>query len=124
MRRDPWRDSCPDFPDLMTRLSRLKLLARICNLGLNREAARRLARFIPDFTDLMTRLSRFKLSRLCTLGLNADAAQPLARLMSRISRPYLKTFQTQTLGANVHFGSKCGCGATLGATHVQTLQTL
>ena len=46
MRRDPWGDSCPDFPDLMTRLSTLKLLARICNLGLNPEAARPLERFL------------------------------------------------------------------------------
>ena len=80
MRRDPWLDSCPDFPDLMTRLSRLKLLARICNLGLN-----------------------------------PDAARPLARLMSRLSRPYVQTFPTQTLGANLQFGSKSGCGATRGA---------
>ena len=29
MRRDPWRDSCTDFPDLMSRLSRLKLSARL-----------------------------------------------------------------------------------------------
>ena len=89
MRRDPWADSCPDFPDLMTRLSTLKLLARICNLGLN-----------------------------------PDAARPLARLMSRLSRPYVQTFQTQTVGENLQFGTKSGCGATLGATHVQTFQTL
>ena len=37
MRRDPWRDSCPEFPDLM---SRLKLAARLCNLGLNPDEAR------------------------------------------------------------------------------------
>ena len=78
MRRDPWRDSCPDFPDLMSRLSRLELLARICNLSVN-----------------------------------PDAARPVGRFMSRLSRPYDKTFNTQTLGANVQFGSKSGCSATL-----------
>ena len=89
MRRDPWRDSCPNLPDLMSRFSRLKLSAR-----------------------------------LCTLGLNQDAAQPLARLVSRFSRPYIQTFQTQTLGMTLRFGSKSGCCATLGATHVQIFQTL
>ena len=89
MQRDPWRDSCPGFPELMTRLSRLKLAARLHNLGLN-----------------------------------ADVARPLARLMPRLSRPYVQTFQTRKLGANLQFGSKYGCGATIGASHVQTLQTL
>ena len=88
MRRDPWCDSCPEFSDLMSRHSRLKLSARLRNLGLN-----------------------------------PDAARPLARLTSRLSRLYVKTFQTQTLGATVQFGSKSGCGATLGATHVQNFQT-
>ena len=107
MRRDPWRDSSPHYPDLMSRLSRLKLSARLCNLGLNPDAARPLWR-------LMSRLSRLKLSaRLCNLGLNPDAARPLARLMSTLSRPYVQTFQTQTLGATMQFGSKCGCGATM-----------
>ena len=46
----------------------------------------------------------------------------LARLMSRLSRPYVQTFQTQTPGATRQFGSKSGCGATLDATHVQTFQ--
>ena len=87
--RDPRHDSCPDFPDLLPRLSRLKPSARLCNLGLN-----------------------------------PDAARPLARLMSRLSRPYVQTFQIQTLGATMQFGSDSGCGATLGATHVQTFQTL
>ena len=49
MRRGPWRDSCPDFPDRMTRLSKLKLSARLCNLGLNPDAARPLARFMSRF---------------------------------------------------------------------------
>ena len=89
MRRGPWRDSCPDFPDRMTRLSKLELSARLCNLGLN-----------------------------------PDAARPLARFMSRFSRPYVQTFQNQTLAANMQFGSKSGWGATLGATLVQNLQTL
>ena len=85
----PWHDSCPDFPDLVSRLSRLKLSAR-----------------------------------LCILGLNPDAARPLVRLMSRHSRPYVQTFQTQTLGATLQFGSKSGYIATIGAFHVQTSQTL
>ena len=46
MRREPWRDSCPNFPDLMSRLSRLKISARLCNLGLNPDAAQRLARLM------------------------------------------------------------------------------
>ena len=76
----------------------------------------------------MSRFSRLKLSaRLCNLDLNPDAARPLARLMYRLSRPYVQIFQTQTRGATMQFGSKSGCGATLGttlgATHVQTFQT-
>ena len=126
MQRDPWRDSCIDFPDLMTRLSRFKLSARLSHLDLYPDAVRPLARdSCPDFPDLMTRLSRFKLSeRLCNLGLKLEAAQPLARLMSRLSRPYVQTFPTQTLGANLQIGSKLGCGATLGATFSQIFQTL
>ena len=89
MRRDYWRDPCPDFPDLMSRLSRLKRSARLCNLDLN-----------------------------------PDAAQTLARLMSRLPRLYVQTFQNETLGASVQFGSISGCGATLGAIFVQTFQTL
>ena len=89
MRRDPWRDSCPDFPDLISRLSRLELLARICNLGLNPEPAR-----------------------------------PLARFLSRLFRPYDKTFKVETLGATLHFGSTSECGATLGTSLVQTVQNL
>ena len=195
MRRDPWRDSCPDFPDLMSRLSRLELLARICNLslnpdaarpvgrfmsrlsrpydktfntqtlganvqfgsksgcsatlarlmsrlsrsyvqtfplehsaqicnlGLNLDAARPLADFCPDFSDLMTRLSGLKLSaRLCNLGLNPEAARPLARFLSRLLRPFDKTFKVETLGATLQFGSKSECGATLGTILVQTVQ--
>ena len=73
------RNSCPDFSDLMCRLSKLKPLTRNCNLGQNLDAARPLVRFIPDFPDHVTRLSRLKLSaRLCNLRLNPDAAQPLA----------------------------------------------
>ena len=83
------RNSCIDFPDLVSRLSRLKLLARICNLGLK-----------------------------------LDKARPLARLLSRFFRPYVQTFQTEYLGAIMQFESKPGCGATLGATLVQTFQTL
>ena len=105
----------------LSRLSRLRLSARLCNLGLNPDAARPLARVIPDFLDLMTRLSMFKLSaRLCNLRPNPDAAQ----LMHRLSRPSVQTFQTQTLGTNLQFGSKAGCGTTLGATLVQIFQTL
>ena len=197
MRRDPWRDSCPDFPNLMSRLSRLELLARICNLSPNPNAARpvglfmsrrsrpydktfntqtlganvqfgsksgcsaTLARlistlsrsyvqtfptqtlgvilqfasksgcgatlggFCPDFSDLMTRLSGLKLSaRLCNLGLNPEAARPLARFLSRLLRPFDKTFKVETLGATLQFGSKSECGATLGMILVQTVQNL
>ena len=85
MRRDPWRDSCPDLTERLSRLSRLKLSERLCNLGLN-----------------------------------PDAVRPLTRLMSKLDRWYTQTFQTQTLGATMQFGSKSGCGAT----HVQKLQTI
>ena len=125
MRRDPWCDSCPEFSDLMSRHSRLKLSARLRNLGLNRRRHDPWRDSRPDFPDFMSRLSRLKLSaRLFNLGLNPDAARTLVRLMSRIFRPYVQTFQTQNLGATVQFGSKSGCGATLGATHVQNFQTL
>ena len=125
MRRDPWCDSCPEFSDLMSRHSRLKLSARLRNLVLNRRRRDPWCDSCPEFSDLMSRHSRLKLSaRLCNLGLNPDAARPLARLTARLSRPYVQTFQTQTLGATVQFGSKSGCGATLGATHVQNFQTL
>ena len=198
MRRNPWHDSILDFPDLKFRLSRLKFSARLCNLGLNPDAARPLARFmsrlsrpyvhtfqtqtlaatmqfefkfgcgatlgmnqiqtfqtlspdfpdsicrrdyaiwvqfrirrspwhdsILDFPDLKFRLSRLKFSaRLCNLGLNPDAARPLARFMSRLSRPYVHTFQTQTLAATMQFEFKFGCGATLGMNQIQTFQTL
>ena len=40
----------------------------------------------------------------------------------RLSRFYVQTFQTQTLGATMQFGSESGCGATLGATQVKTFQ--
>ena len=121
----PWRDSCPHFPDLKSRLSRLEHSARVCNLGLNLDAARPLADFCPDFLDLMTRLSGLKLSaRLCNLGLNPEAARPLARFLSRLFRPYDKTFMVETLGATLQFGSKSECGATLGTILVQTFQTL
>ena len=70
----------------------------------------------PDFSDHMYRLSRLKLSaQQCNLGLNPDAVRPLARLMSRLFRFYAQTFQTQTLGAAIQFGSGSGCGATRGA---------
>ena len=148
------RNSCPDFSDLMSRLSRLKPLARNCNLGQNLDAARPLVRFIPYFPDLMTRLSRLRLSaRLYNLGPNPDAARPLARfipdfpdLMTRLSMFKLSprlcnlgpnpdaaqimyrlsrpSVQTQTLGTNLQFGSKSGYSANIGAIHVQTFQTL
>ena len=57
------------------------------------------------FSRPMSRLSRpnFGMSRL---------SWPTTRLMYRFSRLKL-------LGATMQFGSKSGCGATLGATHVQ-----
>ena len=125
MRRDPWHDSCPDFPDLRSRLSRLELLAQICNLGLNPDAAQPLARFMsrlsrPYDKTFQTQALGANLHFLC---LNLEAARPLARLMSRLSRPYVQTFQTRTLGAILQFGSKSGCGAPLGAIFVKTFQT-
>ena len=39
-------------------------------------------------------------------------------------RLHVQTFQTQTLGVTMHFGSKSRCGATLTATHVQIFHTL
>ena len=140
----PWRDSFPHFSDLMSRLSRLEHSAQICNLGLNLDAARPLADFCLDFSDLMTRLSGLKLSaRLCNLGLNPEAARPLARVLSRLFRPYDKTFKVETLGATLQFGSisesgfqhsnswrKCAIWVQirmqrdLGATHFHTFQIL
>ena len=77
-----------------------------------------------DIPDLMSRFSRLNLSaRLCNLDLNPDAARPLALLVSILSTIYVHTFQTQTLGLTLHFGSKSGCGAILGATHDQPFQT-
>ena len=109
----------------MTRLSRLKLLARLCNLGLNPDAARPLARLMSTLSRPYSRLSQLKLSaRICSLGLNPDAVRPLARFLSRFFRLYDKTLKNETLGANLQFGSKSGCGATLGAIFVQTFQTL
>ena len=125
MRRDPWRDSCPDFPHLMSRLFRLELLARICNLSLNPDAARPVGRF-------MSRLSRLYDVTFNTqtfganvqFGSKSGCSATLARLISTLFRSYVQTFPFQTLGANLQFVSKFGCGATLGATHVQTFQTL
>ena len=50
MRRDSWSDSCPVFPDRMSRISRLKLTARLCNLGLNPYAARLMERLMSSFS--------------------------------------------------------------------------
>ena len=102
----------------MSRLSRLNISARICNLGVKPDAARPLARLLSRFFRPYSRLSRLNISaRLCNLSLNPDAAQPLARLVSRHSRPYVLTFQTENLGAIMQFESKAGWGATLGASH-------
>ena len=98
MRRDPWR--------IFVLVQDFSSLGAMCNLG---------PRFLSRLSELMTRLSRLKLSaRLCNLGLNPNAA-----LLSRLSRTYVQTFQTRTVGANLQFGSKSGCVATLGATHVR-----
>ena len=96
MRRHPWRDSCVDIPDLLSRLSRLKLSARLCN-------------FIP------IRMRRDPWS---------DSCPDFPDLIPRLCRPYAQIFQTQTLGATLQFGSESGCGAALGAIHVQTFQTV
>ena len=125
MRRDPWRDSCPDFPDHMSRLSRLEPLARICSWGLNPDAGRPVGRF-------MSRLSRpyDKTFNTQTLGVNVQfgsksgCSATLVRFLSKLFRPYDKTFRAETLGAILQFGSKSGSGATLGAIFVQTFQTL
>ena len=125
MRRDPWSDSCPDFPDLMYRLSRLKLLARICNLSLNPDAARPVGRFmsrLPRLYDVT--FNTQTLGANVQFGSKSGCSATLARLISTLSRSYVQTFPTRTLGAILQFGSKSGCGATLGATHVQTFQTL
>ena len=62
--------------------------------------------------------------KTCNLVLNPEAGRSLARLRSRLSRIYVQIFQTPTLSVTLHFWSKSGCGATLGATHVQVFQTL
>ena len=125
MRRNPWRNSFPHFPDLMSRLSRLEHSAQICNLGLSLDAARHVGRF-------MSRLSRLYDVTFNTqtfganvqFGSKSGCSATLSRLISTLSRSYVQTFPFQTLGANLQFVSKSGCGATLGATHVQFFQTL
>ena len=125
MRRNPWRVSYPDFPDLMTRFSRLKLSSRLCNFGLNQDRARSLARLMSKSSRLYVQVFQtHTLGATLDLGLNPNAARPVARFMSRLSRPYDKTFKIQTLRATMTFGSKSRCGATLGATHVQIFQTI
>ena len=121
MRRDPWRDSCPDFPDLMTRLSRLKLSARLCNLGLNQDTSRPLARFMSRLPRLYVQTFQTQtLGETRQFGLNPNGARTLARLIARHSRSFVQIFQFQTLGAIMQFGSKPRCDATLGTTQVQT----
>ena len=126
MQRDPWRDSCPDIPDLLSSFSRPKLSARLCSFGLKIQMRRNTWRdSCPHFPDFMSRLSRMKLSaRSSNLVVNPIEAPPLALLMSRHSRPYVQNFQTESLGASMQFRSKSECGAILGATRVQTFQTL
>ena len=72
----------------MLKLSRLKLSARLCSLGLNPDAAPPLARLMCRHSDLLTRLSRIKLSaRLCNFGLSwSDSCPDFADLLSRFSR--------------------------------------
>ena len=116
------RDATRPLARLKSRRFRVELLARICNLLLNPDAARPLARFSRPYDKIFqTQALGANLHFLC---LNLEAARPLARLMSRLSRPYVQTFQTRTLGAILQFGSKSGCGAHLGAIFVQTFQTL
>ena len=108
----------------MSRLSRLKLSARLCTLGLNPVAARPLARLILRFSrPYVQTLQTQTFGATLQFGSKTDAARPVARFMSRLSRPYDKTFKIQTLGATMPFGSNSGSGTTLGATHDQTFQT-
>ena len=82
----------------MTRLSRLKLSARLCNLGLYPKAA----------------FNTQTLGANVQFGSKSGCSPTLARLISTLFRSYVQTFPTRTLGANLQFGSKSGCGATLG----------
>ena len=63
----------------------------------------------PDFRDQILVCLDFRSPR-------RDSCPDFPELMSR------QSFQTQTLGATMQFGSKSECGAILGATHVQTLR--
>ena len=51
MRRDPWSESCPDIPDILSIPSRLKFSARLCTLGLNPVAAQPVARFLSRLSS-------------------------------------------------------------------------
>ena len=125
MRRDPWSDSCPDIPDILFRPSRFKFSAQLCYFGSKSGCGATLGvihfgifqTLCPDFPDPNSRTTM-------KLGLNQYGERPLTQLMSRHSRSFVPTFQTQTLGATLHFKSKSGCGAARGAIHVQTFETL
>ena len=81
MRRGPWRGSFPDFPDLMTRFSRFKLSARLCNLRLNPDAAQPLARLM-----LQTYIQIFQTQTLdATLQFGSKSGCSIA---------HVQTFQT------------------------------
>ena len=94
MRCDRWRDSCPDIPDLMSRLSRLKILGATlqfesksgCGGTVGATHVQTFQTLCSDFPD-----SKFS-ARLCNLGPNPNGARPLAtpfvapHLLSRLSR--------------------------------------
>ena len=88
MRRDTWRNSCPDFPDLMSRLSQLKLLARICNLGLKPDAGRPVGRFMSRFSRPYD-----KTFRSPTLGANVQFG-PKCGCSATRGATHDQTFQT------------------------------
>ena len=92
MRRDPLRS-------LVSRISSLKLSVRLCNLGLDSDAAQFIRDFFDSRCNFMSRLSRLKLSaRLRSLGLGSavtrptcDFCYPRSNFMSTFSRLKLST---------------------------------
>ena len=70
MRHDPWKlDSCPDFADIMSRVSRLKLSERLCNLDLNPDDP---AALCPDFPETLGSKSE-TLGKTMQFGSESDA---------------------------------------------------
>ena len=105
----------------MSRLSRLKLSARLCNLGLNSDAARSLARLMSRFSKRYVQTFHTQ-----TLGATIQFGSKFG-----CGATHDHTFQNlcpDFLDSNSRrekqFESESGCGATRGATMVVMARTL